>query len=100
MQNASLTLLNRITELQEHLLATNSSIQEKKASLAALKQRKQGVAFNVAEGAKRCLKASNSLRNAQAHQALRASLLSEKQELINHLQEELGQVIIYIYNCI
>ena len=67
-------------------------MDEKKASLTALNARKEGVALGVQDGAQRSLKASNSLRNAQAHQALRASLLSEKQELISHLQEELGQV--------
>ena len=49
----------------------------------------------VKDGAERSLKASNSLRNAQAHQTLRASLLAEKQELISHLQEELGQVNVF-----
>lgn len=57
--------------------------------------RKQGVVSGVKDGAERSLKASNSLRNAQAHQALRASLLAEKQELISHLQEELGQVNVF-----
>lgn len=92
LQNASLTLQQRIEALHQGLHQANESISDKKASLASLNVRKQGVATGVSDGAKRSLQASNSLRNAQAHQALRASLLCEKQELITHLQEELGQV--------
>ena len=50
------------------------------------------MASGIADGAKRSLQTSSSLQNAQAHQALRASLLCEKQELISNLQDELGQV--------
>ncbi len=91
-QNASLTLLHRIEEVQQTLEQTQEAIEEKKTSLASLDARKQGVVSGVQDGADRSLKASKSLRNAEAHQALRASLLLEKQELISHLQEELGQV--------
>ena len=92
VQNTALTLQQRIAALQQSLQENHESIKDKEASLAALHARKQGAASGVADGAKRSLQASNSLRNAQAHQALRASLLCEKQELIAHLQEELGQV--------
>lgn len=92
VQKTSANLFQQVEDLQQKMQEVFESIKEKKGSLVALGTRSQGVARGVSDGALRRDQVAHALRIAQTHQALRASLLTEKQELINHLQEELGQV--------
>ena len=82
----------RIDGLQTDLQLRRESAAVMRATLASLNDRHESEAVGVLESTRRCLQYKTALQSAQAHRALRASLLTEKKELIANLQQELGQV--------
>ena len=78
--------------LQTDLQLRTESAGVMRATLASLNARHESEAIGVLESTRRCLQYKAALQRAQAHRALRASLLTEKKELIANLQQELGQV--------
>ena len=92
LQNTASTLLAGFDGLQTDLQLRRESAAVMRATLASLNDRHESEAVGVLESTQRCRQYKTALQTAQAHRALRASLLTEKKELIANLQQELGQV--------
>lgn len=92
VQNKAAGLQREVELLRQRIHETEVSTADKRTELAALGERRDREAVEVDAGGQRCLQYATSLRSAEANRALRASLLAEKRELINGLQQELGQV--------
>lgn len=97
VQNKAARLSKQEGALRSDIQRRAEVVLEKQASLAALRERHADEAATVTAGSRRCSQYAASLRSVEANRDLRASLLSEKEELILSLNQELGQV--HILGC-